>query len=342
MVDDGPIFREITRLFLWRALWCDHTSLKKMARPFMVVRTACRNQIVVRRTITLEGVAEDMRDIAKKMLNAYSRSKTIIADKFVASLSIEEKERVYKLRGLVDQEKVKAIVADSEISVVKRIQQAAAVESEKAEKYKAELEAVKREFSEKEKAEQERMAREKVLRAAEEARLKEAELKLSELKAAAEASQSQAAAAATVETETTPLIMPDEEEDGRGRELTSPASSGQLMDRDDMRHSWDAELGKVTEVDPILGSLLYRMGNRRLYLMDVPTLYNIPVWEKQRVYRKERAKNIADGIKLKINQLGNEPNLYEVMNNSKICPPKKNTHTHTNTPCKITSFLVLV
>ena len=45
--------------------------------------------------------------------------------------------------------------------------------------------------------------------------------------------------------------------------------------------------------DPILGELLADLGEKRMYLTDVPKLMRLPVWEKQRVYRPERAKKIA-------------------------------------------------
>ena len=45
--------------------------------------------------------------------------------------------------------------------------------------------------------------------------------------------------------------------------------------------------------DPILGELLVDLGEKRLYLADVPKLMRLHVWEKQRVYRPERAKKIA-------------------------------------------------
>mmetsp|Transcript_36975 Transcript_36975/g.82828 ORF Transcript_36975/g.82828 Transcript_36975/m.82828 type:complete len:408 (+) Transcript_36975:127-1350(+) len=46
--------------------------------------------------------------------------------------------------------------------------------------------------------------------------------------------------------------------------------------------------------DPILGQLLVDLpGEKRVYLADVPKLLLLPVWERQRVYRKDRAKQIA-------------------------------------------------
>ena len=45
--------------------------------------------------------------------------------------------------------------------------------------------------------------------------------------------------------------------------------------------------------DPILGELLVDLGEKQVYLAEVPKLMRLPVWEKQRVYRPERAKKIA-------------------------------------------------
>ena len=45
--------------------------------------------------------------------------------------------------------------------------------------------------------------------------------------------------------------------------------------------------------DPVLGQLLADLGNKRVYLTDVPKLMRLPVWERQRVYRPERAKAMA-------------------------------------------------
>ena len=39
--------------------------------------------------------------------------------------------------------------------------------------------------------------------------------------------------------------------------------------------------------DPILGELLVDLGEKRLYLADVPKLMRLPVWEKQRAFRKD-------------------------------------------------------
>uniref|UniRef100_A0A7S2WKL6 Uncharacterized protein n=1 Tax=Rhizochromulina marina TaxID=1034831 RepID=A0A7S2WKL6_9STRA len=45
--------------------------------------------------------------------------------------------------------------------------------------------------------------------------------------------------------------------------------------------------------DPFLGTCIGELGPKKLYLMDIPSLKSIPVWERQRVYRKERAVKIA-------------------------------------------------
>lgn len=52
-------------------------------------------------------------------------------------------------------------------------------------------------------------------------------------------------------------------------------------------------LGAVDGTTDPLGLLVATVGNKRLYSSDVPTLASIPVWKKQRIYRRGRAEKMA-------------------------------------------------
>jgi hypothetical protein len=54
---------------------------------------------------------------------------------------------------------------------------------------------------------------------------------------------------------------------------------------------------------PILGPALVDLGHKRVHLVSAKALATIPVWKKQRIYRHERAKNMASD-KLKSLDLG--------------------------------------
>jgi len=54
---------------------------------------------------------------------------------------------------------------------------------------------------------------------------------------------------------------------------------------------------------PILGPVVKDLGTKRLYLVSADTLENIPVWEKQRTFRPDRAKSMAQD-KMKTLHLG--------------------------------------
>lgn len=54
---------------------------------------------------------------------------------------------------------------------------------------------------------------------------------------------------------------------------------------------------------PILGPMVKDLGTKRLYLVSADTLENIPVWEKQRTFRPDRAKSMAQD-KMKTLHLG--------------------------------------
>ena len=53
----------------------------------------------------------------------------------------------------------------------------------------------------------------------------------------------------------------------------------------------------------ILGPMVKDLGTKRLYLVSADTLENIPVWEKQRTFRPDRAKSMAQD-KMKTLHLG--------------------------------------
>jgi hypothetical protein len=56
-------------------------------------------------------------------------------------------------------------------------------------------------------------------------------------------------------------------------------------------------------VHPILGPALVDLGHKRVHLVSAKALASIPVWKKQRIYRHERANNMASD-KLKSLDLG--------------------------------------
>lgn len=57
------------------------------------------------------------------------------------------------------------------------------------------------------------------------------------------------------------------------------------------------------EDHPVLGELVLDLGYKRIYRASAATLVNIPVWEKQRIYRHDRAKQMASD-KMKSLDLG--------------------------------------
>ena len=67
-------------------------------------------------------------------------------------------------------------------------------------------------------------------------------------------------------------------------------------------------VSKATQLEqlgthPILGPALVDLGHKRVHLVSAKALASIPVWKKQRIYRHERAKNMASD-KLKSLDLG--------------------------------------
>lgn len=45
---------------------------------------------------------------------------------------------------------------------------------------------------------------------------------------------------------------------------------------------------------PILGDMLRDLGYKKVYCTSVAALVNVPIWERQRTLRAERAREIAD------------------------------------------------
>mmetsp|Transcript_36816 Transcript_36816/g.59016 ORF Transcript_36816/g.59016 Transcript_36816/m.59016 type:complete len:228 (+) Transcript_36816:87-770(+) len=58
-----------------------------------------------------------------------------------------------------------------------------------------------------------------------------------------------------------------------------------------------AKKAEASTYDPILGKMIADLGDKKLYLASVETLQEIPMWEKQRAFRDERAKAIASDKK---------------------------------------------
>lgn len=48
------------------------------------------------------------------------------------------------------------------------------------------------------------------------------------------------------------------------------------------------------QTHPILGDMLRDLGYKKVYATSVAALVTVPIWEKQRTLRAERARNIAD------------------------------------------------
>ena len=57
------------------------------------------------------------------------------------------------------------------------------------------------------------------------------------------------------------------------------------------------------DVHPILGPVVVDLGSKRVHIADIQSLASIPVWKKQRTYRHDRAKTMAND-KLKTLHLG--------------------------------------
>jgi len=60
---------------------------------------------------------------------------------------------------------------------------------------------------------------------------------------------------------------------------------------------------KGNDPHPILGPVLIDLGYKRIHVAKAEALASVPVWEKQRVYRHDRAKNMASD-KMKTTDLG--------------------------------------
>ena len=76
--------------------------------------------------------------------------------------------------------------------------------------------------------------------------------------------------------------------------------------KDDSVHSSNGQQQRKEEEEeehPVLGKVVMDFGYKRLHVMSTKKLAAVPIWEKQRVYRHERAKNMAKD-KLKSMELG--------------------------------------
>jgi hypothetical protein len=72
---------------------------------------------------------------------------------------------------------------------------------------------------------------------------------------------------------------------------------------------------------PILGPALCDLGHKRVHLSTVERLASLPVWEKQRFFRHERAKSMAkDKAKSLHTGLPGVIGIYEVGNSMGTCP----------------------
>ncbi len=55
-------------------------------------------------------------------------------------------------------------------------------------------------------------------------------------------------------------------------------------------------------VHPVFGELVKDLTYKKIYCTSVQKLANVPIWEKQRIYRAERAQLLAQDIKAKLKQ----------------------------------------
>jgi hypothetical protein len=65
----------------------------------------------------------------------------------------------------------------------------------------------------------------------------------------------------------------------------------------------EVEVSQDVDVHPILGPVVANLGYKRIHRLSAKALSDIPVWEKQRVYRHDRAKKMAED-KMKSLHLG--------------------------------------
>jgi hypothetical protein len=65
----------------------------------------------------------------------------------------------------------------------------------------------------------------------------------------------------------------------------------------------EVEVVQDTDVHPVLGPIVADLGYKRIHRLSAKALSDIPVWEKQRVYRHGRAKKMAED-KMKSLHLG--------------------------------------
>mmetsp|Transcript_26884 Transcript_26884/g.55018 ORF Transcript_26884/g.55018 Transcript_26884/m.55018 type:complete len:591 (+) Transcript_26884:132-1904(+) len=216
------------------------------------------------------------------------------------SLSIEEKEKLYRARGLLDMEAVDKIRAETEESALQRFE---AFEAEKAAKARAQAQAG-------ETAAAEARAQAKASELAMKVRFTRGDGQGGSLVGEGESSTPATPTAAATSAGGAAVVEKagkDEKGEGARASLfaaaaavpaTTTTTTGELKAHTANLGAveWDADAGRVVEVDPILGHLIGRLGSRRIFLMDIAALASIPVWEKQRVYRKDRAQRIAKGV----------------------------------------------
>jgi hypothetical protein len=205
--------------------------------------------------------------MALKMISVAKEAKLLAAQYCLESLSIEEKERVFKLRGILNQDALDKIKSQTDRQVAELILEnstriLAKGRDDRTFPTSASAPAAIATVTT------------SGATAAESAATSISIVYTSSTSTSNESNDEEKvvipgvmSGTASVSIETTPQRSPTER-DG------SHTAEG---------FEWDPVSGKVLEVDPLLGTLLYRVGNRRLFMMDVTTLSSIPVWEKQRV-----------------------------------------------------------
>ena len=66
----------------------------------------------------------------------------------------------------------------------------------------------------------------------------------------------------------------------------------------ELKQQQQEELTQEEEEHPILGRVLANLGSKRIHLTTATALATIPVWRKQRIYRHQRAKDMAKDVAL--------------------------------------------
>ena len=232
--------------------------------------------------------------MAKQLLAASShvaeRVVVVVAEQAVSALSIEEKERLLKIRSKVDNTTVQKIVSEADRDLIEHVVAAATpVGSDSSMKLVSQRTEVKTPVATGLPTFDGKVA-EEWLQA-------ELERRLALASAAAEAKKDAEAITSEAISDDKLSVPAATNTDGGASEEAEPTNTST---------SSATAASAEGEIHPILGKSLGRYGNRSLYMMNVQMLKNIPVWEKQRVYRKERAKKIADSY-LSKNREADEP-----------------------------------